>query len=90
MYAYAPVADSRRAGHLGWFEGGSPLFRAPSRWVHRPISEFFKAALEELVLSKGRLADQKGGSAAGDQAAWSAVEEEGRPFRWEKRQRIFI
>lgn len=76
-------------GHLGWFEGGVPFIRAPSRWVHRPIGEFFRAALSELTGSKGKLAGTEGAEER-PWAGFTTAHEEKRPFRWAKRARIFL
>ncbi|KAF8342246.1 AB-hydrolase YheT [Cantharellus anzutake] len=36
-------------GHLGWFQGGSPIGRPPDRWFRKPALQFLRAAAEDYV-----------------------------------------
>jgi hypothetical protein len=62
-------------GHLGWFDG--PLFsstKSKSRWILKPVQEYFTAAFRDLDVRGGLLEVGKG---PGGEGGWQWVQKGG-------------
>jgi predicted alpha/beta-fold hydrolase len=48
---YVVSAITRHGGHVGWFEGGNVfgLFGRPKKWVRKPVLEFLRASVDNLI-----------------------------------------
>lgn len=42
---------TQHGGHLGWFQGGSPIGSSPppDRWIRKPALEWLRACVEDYV-----------------------------------------
>jgi hypothetical protein len=60
-------------GHLGWFDG--PFFsfkKSKSRWILKPVQEFFRAAFRDLDIQGGQIQIEEGKGPSGDEG-WNWV-----------------
>ncbi|WWC66635.1 uncharacterized protein I206_100538 [Kwoniella pini CBS 10737] len=60
--SHVVTAITGSGGHLGWFDGPFPLWssmKSKSRWVLKPVSEFFIAAARDLDVAGGNLQIQE-------------------------------
>lgn len=64
-------------GHLGWFDG--PFFsskKSKSRWILKPVQEYFTAAFRDLGV-EGGLLEVRQGKGPGGEEGWCWVEKGG-------------